>query len=64
VAGTDLFGDGLPAARESMLVRQTALGRAGDPADVAELGFYLCSPAGAYVTSQILQINGGSQHGV
>ncbi|MFF9286468.1 SDR family NAD(P)-dependent oxidoreductase [Streptomyces griseosporeus] len=64
VAGTDLFGDGLPAAREAMLVRQTALGRAGDPVDVAELGFYLCSPAGAYVTSQILQINGGSQHGV
>ncbi|GHD26518.1 SDR family NAD(P)-dependent oxidoreductase [Streptomyces galbus] len=64
VAGTDLFGDGLPGARESMLVRQTALGRAGDPADIAELGFYLCSPGGAYVTSQILQINGGSQHGV
>lgn len=64
VAGTALFGDGLPAAREAMLVRQTALGRAGDPADVAELGFHLCSAAGGYVTSQILQINGGSQHGV
>ncbi|MFV0132621.1 SDR family NAD(P)-dependent oxidoreductase [Streptomyces sp. HMX87] len=64
VAGTDLFGGELPAARESMLVRQTVLGRAGAPADVAELGFYLCSPSGGYVTSQILQINGGSQHGV
>ncbi|WP_369175483.1 SDR family NAD(P)-dependent oxidoreductase [Streptomyces sp. R28] len=64
VAGTDLFGGRLPAARETMLVRQTALGRAGDPSDVAELGFYLCSNPGGYVTSQILQINGGSYHGV
>ncbi|WP_459740344.1 SDR family NAD(P)-dependent oxidoreductase [Streptomyces sp. E-15] len=64
VADTDLFGGELPAARESMLVRQTVLGRAGAPADVAGLGFYLCSPAGGYVTSQIVQINGGSQHGV
>ncbi|WP_329331069.1 SDR family oxidoreductase [Streptomyces luteogriseus] len=64
VADTDLFGGALPAARETMLVRQTALGRAGDPVDVAELGFYLCSEPGGYVTSQILQINGGSSHGV
>lgn len=64
VADTDLFGGSLPAARETMLVRQTALGRAGDPADVAELGFYLCSKAGGYLTSQILQLNGGSSHGV
>ncbi|MFF8653744.1 SDR family NAD(P)-dependent oxidoreductase [Streptomyces huasconensis] len=63
VAGTELFGDGLPAARETMLVRQTALRRAGEPAEIAELGFYLCSPPGGYVTSQILQINGGSHHG-
>ncbi|UQT55972.1 SDR family oxidoreductase [Streptomyces durmitorensis] len=64
VAGTALFGDGLSAARETMLVRQTALGRAGDPADVAELALYLCSGPGGYVTSQIIQINGGSYHGV
>ncbi|WP_435242047.1 SDR family NAD(P)-dependent oxidoreductase [Streptomyces cucumeris] len=64
IAGTELFGDGLPVARERMLVRQTALGRAGDPADVAELSFYLCSEPGGYITSQILQINGGSYHGV
>jgi 3-oxoacyl-[acyl-carrier protein] reductase len=64
VAGTGLFGDRLSAVREAMLIRQTALGRAGDPADIAELSFYLCSKPGGYVTSQILQINGGSYHGV
>ncbi|MFD9903751.1 SDR family NAD(P)-dependent oxidoreductase [Streptomyces sp. NPDC059063] len=64
IAGTDLFGDTMSAAREALLVRQTALRRAGDPADVAELALYLCSGPGGYVTSQILQINGGSYHGV
>lgn len=63
VAGTDLFGDGLPEAREAMLVRQTALGRAGDPVDIAELGFYLCTRPGGYITSQILQVNGGAHPG-
>ncbi|MET7904744.1 SDR family oxidoreductase [Streptomyces sp. NPDC005355] len=63
-AGTDFFGDRLTAARETLLVSQTALGRAGDPAEAAELGFYLCSEPGGYVTSQVIQINGGSYHGV
>ncbi|MFF7361719.1 SDR family oxidoreductase [Streptomyces sp. NPDC008125] len=63
-AGTDFFGDRLTTERETLLVSQTALGRAGDPAEAAELGFYLCSERGHYVTSQILQINGGSYHGV
>ncbi|WP_328315555.1 SDR family NAD(P)-dependent oxidoreductase [Streptomyces sp. NBC_00388] len=64
VADTDLFGGELPADRENTLVRQTLLGRAGDPADVAELSFYLCSRPGGYITSQIVQINGGASHGV
>lgn len=64
VANTEFFGDRMTAARESLLIRQTAMGRAGTPEDVAGLAFFLCSPEGAYVTSQIVQINGGSQHGV
>ncbi|MGL6234653.1 MAG: SDR family NAD(P)-dependent oxidoreductase [Segniliparus sp.] len=64
IADTEFFGEGLPAAREAMLVRQTLLGRPGRPGDVAGLAFYLCSPDGAYITSQIIQINGGSGHGV
>ncbi|MEU1055482.1 SDR family oxidoreductase [Streptomyces sp. NPDC005876] len=64
VADTEFFGDRMTAAREALLVRQTALGRAGTPDDVAGLAHFLCAPEGAYITSQILQVNGGSQHGV
>ncbi|GAA3168878.1 MULTISPECIES: SDR family NAD(P)-dependent oxidoreductase [Streptomyces] len=63
IADTDLFGGGLSPTRETMLIRQTVLNRAGEPANVAELGFYLCSQHGGHVTSQIIQINGGSHHG-
>jgi 3-oxoacyl-[acyl-carrier protein] reductase len=47
-----------------MLIQQTALGRPGTPQDIAELDFFLCATDGAYITSQILQINGSSSHGV
>ena len=64
VAGTEFFGDRMTPAREALLIRQTVMGRAGTPQDVAGLAFFLCSPEGAYITSQIVQVNGGSQHGV
>lgn len=35
------------------------LGRAGTPADIAAACSYLCSEGGAYVTGQILGVNGG-----
>ena len=37
----------------------TPLGRMGDPADVGELAVFLASPAGAYITGQIIGVNGG-----
>ncbi|MGL6234659.1 MAG: SDR family NAD(P)-dependent oxidoreductase [Segniliparus sp.] len=61
---TEFFGDRLADTRRTMLIRQTALGRAGRPEDIANAGYFLCSAEGAYLTSQILQINGGSNHGV
>ncbi len=35
------------------------LGRAGRPADVAEAVLFLSSPAGDYITGQVLGVNGG-----
>jgi len=48
----------LPAHRED-LCQRTPLGRIGSPADVAAAIAYLCSPAAAYLTGQILGVNGG-----
>ena len=38
---------------------QTALGRLGTPADTADLVAFLLSPAGAWITGQLLHSNGG-----
>jgi 3-oxoacyl-[acyl-carrier protein] reductase len=35
-------------------------GRAGTPADIAAAAFYLASPEAAFVTGEILNVNGGS----
>lgn len=37
----------------------TPLGRIGDPEDIAAAAVYLCSPAGAYVTGKVLEVDGG-----
>jgi 3-oxoacyl-[acyl-carrier protein] reductase len=44
--------------REAML-RQIPLGRAGAPEDVAAAVSFLASPAAAYITGQVLHVNGG-----
>ena len=37
----------------------TPLHRLGDPEDIAAAALYLASPAGAYVTGKILEVDGG-----
>ena len=39
----------------------TPLQRLGDPDDIAASVLYLCSPAGAYVTGKVLEVDGGLQ---
>jgi 7-alpha-hydroxysteroid dehydrogenase len=50
----------LPDLREQMETR-TPLGRIGEPADIAAAVLYLASPASAYVTGKMLEIDGGIQ---
>jgi 3-oxoacyl-[acyl-carrier protein] reductase len=38
---------------------QIPMGRAGSPGDVAEVVYWLCSEAAAYITGQTIHVNGG-----
>lgn len=53
--------DGLvaPAEMIEMLVQQTALGRLGEPRDVAAVAVSLCMPEMGWVSGQVVQANGG-----
>ena len=64
IADTELFGDKINEAYYDNLIKETLLKRPGLPSDTAELSLFLCSNEGHYITSQIIQMNGGSHPGV
>jgi tropinone reductase I len=41
------------------VISRTPLGRVGEPADVAAAAAFLCMPAAAYITGQVLSVDGG-----
>jgi len=49
----------LPEATRKEFAERIPLGRFGAPEEVAELALFLCSDAAAYVTGQVVGINGG-----
>lgn len=54
------YGEGLDAAVKSRITGTIPLERWGTPQDVAHAVVYLASDAAAYVTGQMLMINGGA----
>ncbi len=55
---TDMTADLPEPAREAMLA-QIALGRLGEPADIAKAVAFLAGPSAAYITGETLHVNGG-----
>jgi 3-oxoacyl-[acyl-carrier protein] reductase len=60
VTATEFFGDRMTDERHERLVARTLLGRPGTPEDVAGCVFFLGSADAAYVTGQLLHVNGGA----
>jgi 3-oxoacyl-[acyl-carrier protein] reductase len=50
---------GLPEDSKNAMLGQIALGRFGDPLDIARAVAFLASPAAAYITGETLHVNGG-----
>lgn len=54
------WGEQASEVWQQRAVRETPLGRWGLPQDVANVARWLCSPAAAFVTGQIIRSNGGA----
>jgi len=54
------WGEQASSRWQERVVRETPLGRWGTPEDVAAAARWLASPAAAFVTGQILRVNGGA----
>jgi 3-oxoacyl-[acyl-carrier protein] reductase len=56
---TDMTAADLPEARRAEVLKAIPLARIGKPEDVAAAVVYLAGPGAAYVTGQVLRVNGG-----
>jgi 3-oxoacyl-[acyl-carrier protein] reductase len=56
---TDMTAQHLVGEARDKLLAQVPLGRIGTADEVAEAVAYLCSPRAAYITGQVLRVNGG-----
>lgn len=63
VLGTEFFGAGIPDERRRRILAETPLGRSGEAAEIAGAVRYLASSEAAYVTGEVLHVNGGQVFG-
>jgi 3-oxoacyl-[acyl-carrier protein] reductase len=50
---------GLDEGQLGQITRRTPMGRLGDPEDVARAVLFLTDPANAFITGQVLVVDGG-----
>jgi 3-oxoacyl-[acyl-carrier protein] reductase len=56
---TDMTAEHLPEAQRTKLLEGIPLGKIGKADDVADAAAFLAGPEAAYITGQVLRINGG-----
>jgi 3-oxoacyl-[acyl-carrier protein] reductase len=56
---TDMTAEHLPEDQRAKLLEQIPLGTIGRPEDVADAAAFLAGPEAAYITGQVLRVNGG-----
>jgi len=56
---TDMTAEHLPEAQRAKLIEQIPLSRIGSADDVAAAAAFLAGPEAAYITGQVLRVNGG-----
>jgi 3-oxoacyl-[acyl-carrier protein] reductase len=56
---TDMTADHLPEAQRAKLLEQIPLGRIGRTDEVADTVAFLAGPEAAYITGQVIRVNGG-----
>jgi 3-oxoacyl-[acyl-carrier protein] reductase len=56
---TEMLQKGFPEEAKQMMISKTALGRLGEPSDIADAVAFLASHDGRWVTGHVLNCNGG-----
>lgn len=56
---TDALATVLTPDVEAAMLKHTPLGRLGQPDDIANAALFLCSPAAAWISGQVLTVSGG-----
>ncbi len=54
------WGENAPQAWQDRVIRETPLARWGEPEDIANMARFLVSADSAFVTGQIMRVNGGA----
>jgi 7-alpha-hydroxysteroid dehydrogenase len=56
---TDALATVLTPEVEKTMLKHTPLARLGEPSDIAYAALFLCSPASAWISGQVLTVSGG-----